>query len=192
MTSAYEDVSNENIDLFVAENPLAWIVPTGDPSSAILMPLLLELAADGSAASFLGHLPRSAAATYRLREDPRAVVLFLGPNAYIQPSWISKPNWAPTWNFVSLKVTGDILLDGSMSTEAVTRLVEHMENRTTSGWTVDQIGPRFDGLLRGIIGFRMAIDQLVPRFKVGQDESEESRREIRSALADEPLEKWMD
>jgi transcriptional regulator len=192
MTSAYEDVSNESIGLFVAENPLAWIVPTGDPSSAILMPLLLELAADGSAASFLGHLPRSAAATHRLREDPRAVVLFLGPNAYIQPSWISKPNWAPTWNFVSLKVTGDILLDGSMSTEAVTRLVEHMENRTTSGWTVDQIGPRFDGLLRGIIGFRMAIDQLVPRYKVGQDESEESRREIRSALADEPLLKWMD
>ncbi len=192
MTSAYEKVSSERIGSFIAENPLAWIVPVADPSSALLMPLLLEADSDGTPASFLGHLPRSAAATRMLTQQPRAVVLFLGPHAYIQPSWISKPNWAPTWNFVSLKATGDITMDDALSEKSVTRLAEHMENPTASGWTVDKIGPRFEGLLKGIIGFRMRIDHLVPRFKVGQDESPESRQEIKSALADETIAKWMD
>lgn len=192
MTSAYEEVSSERIGSFIAENPLAWIVPVADPSSALLMPLMLEVDSDGTPASFLGHLPRSAAATNKLMEQPRAIVLFLGPHAYIQPSWISKPGWAPTWNFVSLKATGDITSDEALSAEAVTRLVEHMENPTASGWTVDEIGPRFEGLLKGIIGFRMRIDELVPRFKVGQDESPESLQEIKSALADETIAKWMD
>ncbi|MBU1288715.1 MAG: FMN-binding negative transcriptional regulator [Alphaproteobacteria bacterium] len=192
MTSAYEEVSSERIGSFIADNPLAWIVPVADPSSALLMPLLLEVDSDGTPASFLGHLPRSAAATNKLMEQPGAIALFLGPHAYIQPSWISKPGWAPTWNFVSLKATGDITIDKALSAEAVTRLVEHMENPTASGWTVDEIGPRFEGLLKGIIGFRMRIDELAPRFKVGQDESPESLQEIKSALADETIAKWMD
>ena len=192
MTSPYDAVSNEAIVRFIAENPMAWIVPTADPSAALLMPLLLEGDANGSPTAFLGHLPRSAPATNRLMEQPNAVVLFLGPNAYIQPSWISKPGWAPTWNFVSLKAAGTISLDSSLSAEAVTRLVDHMEGMTASGWTVGAIGPRFDDLLTHIIGFRMRIDELTPRFKVGQDEHPESRQEIRSALAGHPLAKWMD
>ncbi|KCZ94095.1 FMN-binding negative transcriptional regulator [Hyphomonas johnsonii] len=192
MTSPYEAVSNESIARFIAENPMAWIVPAADPSAAFLMPLLLEVDANGSPTTFLGHLPRSAPATSRLLEQPDAVVLFLGPNAYIQPSWISKPGWAPTWNFVSLKAAGTINMDSSLSAEAVTRLVDHMEGMTASGWTVDKIGPRFDDLLKHIMGFRIRIDTLTPRFKVGQDESPQSQREIRSALAGHPLVKWMD
>lgn len=192
MSSAFERVEPADIVRFVGENPLAWIVPSRSPADAVLMPLLMEVGADGAPDSLLGHLPRKAPVCEALAGSPRAHFLFLGPHAYIPPGWISKPGWAPTWNFVSLKVAGLLELDESLTDFAVTRLVEHMEGNDAGAWTVDEMGDRFHMLTKGIIGFRARIDTLVPRFKVGQDETVQSANEIRHGLSDHPLARWMD
>lgn len=191
MSAQFENVALEDVVSFVEAYPLAWIVPVGAPAEARLMPLMMELGADGKPATLLGHLPLKSPATDMLRSNPSAVCLFLGPNAYIPPGWISKPGWAPTWNFVSLKVIGDLMPDESLTEESVRKVVHHMESRAGSDWTVERVGPRFEHLLRGIIGFRMRIESLTPRFKTGQDESEQSYAEILSALTGHPLRDWM-
>ncbi len=191
MSAVFKDVPEDKILRFLAENPLAWIIPVARPENAVLMPVLLD---DGGAApdpSFLGHLPKRAPVTQTLAEDGRAVLLFLGPHSYVPPGWISKPGWVPTWNFVSLKASGSVNLDASLTEEAVRRLVDHMERPSGSGWKLDEIGPRREALLAGIIGFRCSIDTLSPRFKTGQDETEQSRAEIRAGLAGHPLRSWM-
>jgi transcriptional regulator len=192
MSVRFTTVSNTDILRFAAENPLAWVVPHADPDDAVLMPLLMERDASNQPTSVLGHLPRSGRVLSRLSEDPHATCLFLGPHAYIPPGWISKPGWAPTWNFVSLKVSGPITLDDALTEEAVRSLVAHMETRAGSDWNVEQMGPRFDGLLRGIVGFRMRIDTLQPRFKTGQDETEISHAEIHGHLEGHALQAWME
>lgn len=191
MSAHFTAVPETDILRFAAENPIAWIVPAADPADAILMPLLMETDADGAPATLLGHLPRSGPLIARLEENPRATCLFLGPHAYIPPGWISKPGWAPTWNFVSLKVTGRITLDDTLTEHAVRTLTTHMEAPAGSDWRVEQIGPRFTTLLKGIIGFRMQIETLQPRFKTGQDESETSYSEIHAQLDGHPLQSWM-
>ncbi len=192
MSTHFTNVPAADIIRFVAENPVAWIVPSASPADAILMPLLLETDSDGAPATMLGHLPRSGPAITQLSQDPRAVCLFLGPHSYIPPGWISKAGWAPTWNFVSVKVSGTITLDNALTEEAVSTLVTHMESRAGSDWTVDQVGPRFEALLKGIIGFRMQIERIQPRFKTGQDESDQSRAEIHAHLEGHALQSWMD
>lgn len=191
MSAQFENIPLEDVVSFVEAYPLAWIVPVGAPAEARLMPLMMELGADGKPATLLGHLPLKSPATDMLRSNPSAVCLFLGPNAYIPPGWISKPGWAPTWNFVSLKVIGDLMPDESLTEESVRKVVHHMESRARSDWTVERVGARFEHLLRGIIGFRMRIESLTPRFKTGQDESEQSYAEILSALTGHPLRDWM-
>lgn len=189
MTSPFETVSSQDITRFISENPLAWIVPSADPSASILMPLLLETNVDGHPVSLLGHLPRSAPLLEQLWNRPAATCLFLGPHAYVPPGWVSKPGWAPTWNFVSLKASGALMPDENLTEEAIRRLVGHME--PDSGWTVEAVGARFEALLKGVIGFRMSIDTLQPRFKTGQDESEQSHAEIHARLEGHPLQSWM-
>ncbi|MFN4185031.1 MAG: FMN-binding negative transcriptional regulator [Hyphomonas sp.] len=191
MSALFTAVPNAELIRFTAENPLAWIVPSAEPADALLMPLLMETGAEGAPSTLLGHLPRSAPLTTRLRENPHVTCLFLGPHAYIPPGWISKPGWAPTWNFVSLKVSGAITLDEALTEPAIRALVAHMETPAGSDWSVEQVGPRFDALLQGVIGFRMQIDALQPRFKTGQDESETSRAEIHTHLEGHPLQPWM-
>ncbi len=191
MSALFTTIPNTDILRFTAENPLAWIVPDCEPGDAVLMPLLMETDAEGLPSTLLGHLPRSGGLVARLSENPHATCLFLGPHAYIPPGWISKPGWAPTWNFVSLKVSGTITLDDALTEDAVRALVTHMEAPSGSGWSVEQIGPRFEGLLKGIVGFRMRIDALQPRFKTGQDESDTSHAEIHARLKGHPLQSWM-
>ncbi len=191
MSAKFTAIPTSDILCFAAQHPLAWVVPAADPADAILMPLLMEADAAGTPATLLGHLPRSGPLIANLSENPLATCLFLGPHAYIPPGWISKPGWAPTWNFVSLKVSGTITLDNTLTEEAVRALVAHMEGPRESNWSVEQIGPRFEALLKGIIGFRMQIDTLQPRFKTGQDEAETSRTEIHTHLDAHPLQSWM-
>lgn len=191
MSARFTSVPTEDIIRFVAENPVAWIVPVASPADAILMPLLLETDTAGAPVSMLGHLPRSGAIITQLTQDARAVCLFLGPHAYIPPGWISKAGWAPTWNFVSLKVSGTLTLDDALTEEAVRTLSTHMESRAGSDWTVERVGARFESLLKGIIGFRMQIADLYPRFKTGQDETDQSRSEILAHLEGHALQSWM-
>lgn len=191
MSALFTTVPTADILRFTAENPLAWVVPYAEPADAVLMPLLMETDAQGAPVTLFGHLPRSGPVTARLRENPRATCLFLGPHSYVTPRWISKPDWAPTWNFVSLKVTGTLTLDDALTEEAVRTLAAHMEAPAGSDWSPDQVGARLPGLLKGIIGFRMQIDALQPRFKTGQDESETSRAEIHAHLEGHPLQAWM-
>jgi len=191
MSARFTDIPNADILRFTAENPLAWIVPHSEPADAILMPLLVETDSADLPETLLGHLPRSGRLATQLTTNPHATCLFLGPHAYISPGWISKSGWAPTWNFVSLKITGAITLDDTLTENAVRALVAHMETSAGSNWTVEQVGPRFETLLQGIIGFRMQIDSLEPRFKIAQDESDTSRAEIYARLEAHPLQSWM-
>jgi len=193
MSADFSDVPADDILSFAAQYPLGWIVPAADPSAALLMPLLIETDAAGNPASVFGHLPKRAAATDILRREGSAVFLFLGANAYIPPAWISKEGWAPTWNFLSLKVRAAATqVNEALTRPAVERLVDHMEARAGSGWTVEQLGPRYEQLLGGIIGFRSPVLSLEPRFKLGQDETNEVHDEIRRALGDHPLAGWME
>lgn len=193
MSAGFSDVPLSDILEFAADYPLAWIVPAADPSTALLMPLLLETDAAGKPTSVLGHLPRRAAAADVLRRDGSAVFLFLGANAYIPPAWVSREGWAPTWNFLSLKVgTAETHLDEALARPAVEALVNHMEARAGTGWTVEKIGPRYERLLSAIIGFRSPVHSLEPRFKLGQDETGRVHDEIRRALGDHPLVGWME
>ncbi|MFN7164810.1 MAG: FMN-binding negative transcriptional regulator [Hyphomonas sp.] len=192
MSALFTSVPDADILRFAAEYPLAWVVPQAEPGDAVLMPMLMEPDASNRPATLLGHLPRSGHIVSRLIDNPRATCLFLGPHAYIPPGWISKPGWAPTWNFLSLKVSGTLTLDDGLTEDAVRALVAHMETRAGSDWLVEKMGPRFHGLLRGIIGFRMRIDTLQPRFKTGQDETETSHAEIHAHLDGHDLQDWMD
>ncbi|MGB3627041.1 MAG: FMN-binding negative transcriptional regulator [Henriciella sp.] len=189
MADLHADVSRAQMLDFAAAYPLAWIVPYADPSAALLMPVLIETNEAGAPQSLLGHLPRTHDATTCLAEDGRTAVLFLGPNAYIPPGWIRKKDWAPTWNFVSLKVTATAKTDTELTRHAVETLVDHMEG---DRWSVAEMGARYQGLLRGIIGFRAAIETLTPRFKTGRDETAESYADLRQGLAGHPLIDWME
>ena len=190
MTTPFESVTEADMLAFAAQYPLAWVVPVAMPSAAILMPVLVE-SEQGQPTALLGHLPRRSEANAAFQQDTAAVVLFLGPNAYIPPGWLSQPHWAPTWNFVSLKVEAEISPSPDLARPAIEQLAQHMEKGQETPWNTAELGGRYETLLQHVTGFRAPITALHPRFKTGQDETARSWAEIRAALGDHPLAQWM-
>lgn len=185
MSAHFGAVGDDDVARLIAQMPLCWIVPHGDPAAAILMPVVLE----HGHRSLLGHLPLRAPATEALRSDPRVSFLFLGANGYVSPAHAGIDDWAPTWNFVSAKLTGTVSLDPGLTREAVEAIVALMEG--PDGWNTGAIQHRYDRLAAGIIGFRAAIEKVTPRFKLGQDERPEVRSRLAEALAGSAIAKWM-
>jgi predicted FMN-binding regulatory protein PaiB len=197
-------VSRSDADLvrLVRQQPLAWIVSgAGENFRATLLPVLAETDADGRIVRLAGHFARSNDQYQLLTRDPRAVILFLGTNGYISPSWFADKSQAPTWNYVSAQFVVDMqFFDAPDLIEAHLRqLVNTMEAQAPRGegqipWDVDQMGPRYFVRSRVIVGFTASIREVRPKFKLGQDERDDVFSDIMAGLKHGPatdLQAWM-
>lgn len=187
--TGFAEVAPERLEDFISTHPLAWITPHAAPDAAILIPVIFD---PDDAGRLIGHLPKRHAATAALGGKQAVTLLYLGPNGFIRPEWAAKPGWVPTWNFVSAKIHGQASLDDGLTRRAIAVLTRHMAERTASDWTIDNVGTRLDGLLSKIIGFTVAIERIVPRFKLGQDEDEAVLRRITAHLAGHSMLDWVD
>lgn len=173
--------------------PLAWIVSHGPAGfGTAVMPLLPEPGEDGAIAALFGHIPLGHPQVPLLRETPRALILFQGPNAYVSPALVSRPGWAPTWNFTVAAFTVDVEFVPAETDEALRRLVARMEADRPDPWTSARMGPRYAELAARVVAFRAHVRAVEARFKHGQDEDPLVFDEIVRGLADRALAAWME
>lgn len=180
--------SNDDLSTLVQQQPLAWVVSgsaAADNFRATLLPILVEREADGRIARLVGHFARSNDQYKLLMQDPKAVMLVLGTNGYISPSWMQDKTQAPTWNYASAQFFVDVeFFEQPEAIEAHLReLVQTMEGQTTRAtavpaWQVDDMGARYASLASRVIGFRATVRNVRAKFKLGQDERDDVFRDI--------------
>jgi transcriptional regulator len=177
--------SDGDVARLVLSQPLSWIVSgTGADFRATLLPLRPEVDANGALVRLVGHFARSNDQSRLLQQNPRAHILTLGAHGYISPSWIHDKTWAPTWNYASARFTVDFdFFEAPAEIETHLRdLVDAMEAGRPGAWNIDQMGPRYHSLSRGVIGFRAHVREIRAKFKLGQDERDAVFGDITAAL----------
>lgn len=190
--SLYEQFSDEDVLDLIAEHPLAWVAPAaGGGEQASLLPLLAEADAEGRPTRLLGHMARRNPLYATLSETPRVTVLVQGPQGYISGSWVRDRRWVPTWNYAQLRITGRLRFEPEGGRAALATLVEAMEAGREGAWRVEEAGERYPAMERAIIAFRVEIDAVRGRFKLGQDERPEVLADILEHLAEPRLARWM-
>ena len=120
-----------------------------------------------------------------------AVAVFRGPHHYISPSWYENPKTVPTWNFSAVHASGRLdPITGEKLYELLTTLVSRSESHYTGGqYKLDSLPRDFvSNLMLAIVGFRMEIESLEGKFKLGQERSEADRTSIVSHLRAAPAE----
>lgn len=187
MTTLFEPGDPADISRLIADHPLAWVVSRNFHSSPL--PLLAESGADGQVLALFGHCARRNPLVADFREDLRGLILFNGPHGYVSPALVSKPDWAPTWNYAVLRFTVDIELVEHETDDAIRRLVDRMEG---DRWSTDRVGARYKAMLDQIIAFRAHVVTAEHGFKLGQDESPASFAEIVAGHPDRMLAAWME
>lgn len=189
--------SNQDVLRLVLGHPLAWIVSgEGENFRATLLPVRPVHEGDGPITSLIGHFARSNDHFELLERSPRALILVLGTQGYISPSWMQDRTQAPTWNYASAQFLVDVtFFEEPAELEAHLRdLSDTMEAQRPNAWSVDQMGPRYQSLSRGVIGFRADVREIRAKFKLGQDERDDVFRDIAKGLerhGDGELLSWM-
>ena len=189
--------SPDDLPDLLRQSPLAWLVSgAAETFCASLLPLLPLVDGEGRLAGFSGHLPRANPQVARLRADPRAAVLLLGPNAYVSPSWMRNRRWAPTWNFASAQCLVEVrfLEEDEALAAHLHELVTTMEDGRPQPWEIAEMGDRYGQLAPRIVAFEASLSEVRERFKLGQDEGDPAFSDMSTALerdGEHELREWM-
>jgi transcriptional regulator len=160
---------------------------TAEGLAATPLPLFL-VPGEGPYGTLYGHLAR-ANPQWRLPPTGDAMALFMGPDAYISPSWypskLEHQKVVPTWNYVAIHAYGPVeFFEGAdRLLEVVTRLTDLYERPRAEPWAVTDAPERFIGAqLKGIVGLRLPIVRLEGKRKMSQNRSAEDRAGVATGL----------
>lgn len=192
MTGPFERFGDADVQALIADYPLASVVASARPAVTSLLPLIGEYDAGGRLVTLIGHLARSNPLHGALAADPRAVLLFRGPQGYVSPEHAGRRDWGPTWNYAELVIEAEVRFDDALTEEALDVLIEAMERGRAAPWRSSELGPRYIGMRERIIGFRAHVTGVSGRFKLGQDERPETLRSILATYPDPALRCWME
>ena len=139
-----------------------------------------------------GHIARANPQWRTVNGDDAALAIFLGPNAYITPSWHETKRHngkvVPTWNYVAVHARGRLRFfdDRESLRHIVTRLTEKYEAPREAPWQVtDAPADYIDAMLKAIIGFELTIDALDGKWKMSQNQPLENRAGVVEGLTEE-------
>jgi transcriptional regulator len=154
----------------------------GDGLEASHVPMLLD-PEPAPFGTLYGHISRANAQWRQSRADIPALAIFLGPDAYISPSWYETKRQTgkvvPTWNYVAIHAAGPVRFfhDPDQLLALVTRLTERHEGERTEPWAVRDAPEEFiSAQLKGIVGFALSITRLEGKWKMGQNRPLADRR----------------
>lgn len=193
MNDAFTSYGRDDVRLLVERYPLAWVQGRSETVAihASLLPLIGEYDDQGSLTALIGHLARQNPLHHALSANPRATILFTGPQGYISPEHAGIRDWAPTWNYVQLRVDADLHLDDALTEPALDLLINEMERGRPQPWRKGELGERYSRMAGAIIGFRAQVIASAGIFKLGQDERPDVLAHILRTHGDAELVEWM-
>jgi len=149
------------------------------------LPMLLQEGENGHV--LRGHVAR-ANPVWKTGEG-RALAIFLGPHAYVSPNWYpSKAETGkavPTWNYITIHAKGHIgwISDADWLRAHVGALSAAHEAGRDVPWMISDAPANYiDTMLRGIVGFELAIKTLEGKWKLSQNRDAADHAGAREAL----------
>ena len=126
------------------------------------------------------HMARANPQSALLSGD--ALVIFLGPHAYISPSWYVDRATAPTWNYVAVHCYGRVRVHSEVETRRnIERLIAVVEAGRPDPWSMSDLTEEdVQELLRNVVSFEIALSRVEGKFKLSQGDTQEH---IRAAVA---------
>ncbi|MFE1598982.1 FMN-binding negative transcriptional regulator [Methylobacterium sp. ID0610] len=186
---AFKDEDTARIRATMREARLATLVTaTQDGPFATPLPLFLD-ESEGEHGVLYGHLAK-ANPHWRAAPFGESLAIFMGPDAYVTPSWYATKaetgKVVPTWNYVAVHAHGPVEFfhDADRLLEVVTRLTDRHERPRAAPWAVSDAPPDFVAAqLRGIVGLRLPITRLDAKRKMSQNRTLTDRQGVAAGLS---------
>ncbi|MBV9521829.1 MAG: FMN-binding negative transcriptional regulator [Alphaproteobacteria bacterium] len=184
----FAETRRDSLSDIISRYSFATVVTHGGNGLiASQLPFLYE-PAEGPHGTLLCHLARPNPQVEDLRSGGEALVIFAGPHAYVSPSWYEVHPAVPTWNYASVHAYGTprAIEEPAALVALVDRLSRVYESGRAKPWRLaDQPEAYIAGMVRGIIGFSIAVSRIEGKFKLSQNRGAADRRRVVAALREE-------
>jgi transcriptional regulator len=151
------------------------------------LPFLL-VETEGQYGMLYGHVAK-ANSQWKASPLGDALVIFLGPDAYITPTWYASKQEhgkvVPTWNYVAVHAYGPVEFfeDVERLHDVVTRLTNLYEHPRKQPWAVTDAPRQFiESQLNGIVGLRLPITRIEGKRTMSQNRPEADRQGVARGL----------
>lgn len=166
---------------FIEAHPLAALVTTSEAEGLIAthLPLVLDRDA-GPMGTLRGHVARANPHSRYVADGPAsALVLFMGPDAYITPAWYATKaqtgRVVPTWNYIAVHAYGTLRAhdDPQVLRAHLERLTQQHEGARPDEWHVsDAPDDYISQQMKAIVAISLQIDRLEGKWKMSQNRSD--------------------
>jgi transcriptional regulator len=141
------------------------------------LPVVVEKNNDGRII-LLSHMAKANPHWKTWNENTKAVAVFQGPHAYISPAHYTSPKNVPTWNYIAVHAKGPIRITGADETLAtMDKMIVAYDPAYMDQYR--NLDERYrEGLLKGVVGFRIVVENLEGKFKLNQNKPEQDARNV--------------
>lgn len=179
--------------LVIRTYPLATII-SSSPDTPYVTEAPVIVAPDGPLAGPLtgcvlwGHLNRANEHARWMADGQCVKLMFTGPRAYVSPALYPDGPAAPTFDFVSIHVSGELAVvddaEGVFGIVAATAVA--LERELGRGWDAATSHEYFRRIMPAVRGFRVHVRQVESMYKLSQDKSPAIRRVLQEAFLNQP------
>jgi transcriptional regulator len=179
----FTEQDNARLLQFIKDHPFITLIGNdGMNSVATQVPVLIEERNDKLC--LRGHIMRQTDHYKAFSANNNALILFTGPHCYVSASWYKERNIGSTWNYMTVHARGKLrFTDDAATVQLLTDLTHKYEAKQEYKELVENMPAEYvNGMVKAIAGFEIEIEDIYPLFKLSQNRSDESYKNIVAKL----------
>ena len=168
---------------FMRANPFAILVSnTSDGPFATHLPVVIRERAEQI--TIRGHVAKANPHWRYLEQQPRCLMIFHGPHAYISPSHYDSREVVPTWNYGAVHVYGNARTHAAPEDllNILEDLIPTFEAAYAQQWQSLSEAYRLR-MLGHIVGFEIAVTKVEAKMKLSQNRTGNEQQHIIDSLS---------
>lgn len=171
---------SECIENFIKHHSFALVVSSNLECTHV--PLVL-VASEGEQGVLYGHVAK-ANKHWQALNNQSVVAIFSGPHAYISPTWYDSKHAVPTWNYAAVHCTGTAhVLSAEETSNVMNLFVQFYEPSLATNLTLMPAN-YVQKLQQAIVGFKIVIEKIDAKEKLGQHRSDADQHGVFAALSE--------
>jgi transcriptional regulator len=183
--------------VLMRSHALAQLISNDDDGLPFVTPLPLHVLEEGGVTLLLGHCAKPNPHWQYLAARPKAVVTFMGPQAYMTPRVYPDLARVPTWNYVMVRCTVEAKIIETFDDKD--RLLKHLIADHDPAYADQWRGLTEDyqhKMMTGIVAFELRVLTMQCKIKINQHRPE-ARAAMHALYAkgndnERALAQWMD
>ena len=167
---------------FMRANPFTILVSSTDEGPfATHLPVVIR--ENGDQVVIRGHVAKANPHWRHLERDPRCMIIFHGPHAYISPGNYTLRESVPTWNYGAVHVYGNARVFSAPEEllGVLHELIPMFEPPYAEQWASLSQTYR-ERMLSHIVGFEITVTRIEAKFKLSQNRTREEQENVIASL----------